>query len=144
MTEPVRLRPKRPCPICSKPSAQISALNPAIDVNGRALQVRALFDNAEGKLRPGLLVRVTVKGAEREAVMVPESAIVQRAKGAVIYTLADDKVTEVKVRLGKRVGGVVEVVEGLRAGDTVVTAGNAQLADGAKVEVVASAAAAGE
>ena len=40
--------------------------------------------------------------------------------------------------------GVVEVVEGLRAGDTVVTAGNAQLADGAKVEVVASAAAAGE
>ena len=61
-----------------------------------------------------------------------------------IYTLADDKVTEVKVRLGKRVGGVVEVVEGLRAGDTVVTAGNAQLADGAKVEVVASAAAAGE
>ncbi len=125
-------------------TAQISALNPAIDVNGRALQVRALFDNAEGKLRPGLLVRVTVKGAEREAVMVPESAIVQRAKGAVIYTLADDKVTEVKVRLGKRVGGLVEVVEGLRAGDTVVTAGNAQLADGAKVEVVASAAAAGE
>jgi membrane fusion protein (multidrug efflux system) len=125
-------------------TAQISALNPAIDVNGRALQVRALFDNAQGKLRPGLLVRVTVKGAEREAVMVPESAIVQRAKGAMIYTLADDKVTEVKVRLGKRVEGLVEVVEGLKAGDTVVTAGNAQLADGAKVEVVASAAAAGE
>ena len=125
-------------------TAQISALNPAIDVNGRALQVRALFDNAQGKLRPGLLVRVTVKGAEREAVMVPESAIVQRAKGAMIYTLADDKVTEVKVRLGKRVEGLVEVVEGLKAGDTVVTAGNAQLADGAKVEVVASAATAGE
>jgi membrane fusion protein (multidrug efflux system) len=125
-------------------TAQISALNPAIDVNGRALQVRALFDNAQGKLRPGLLVRVTVKGAEREAVMVPESAIVQRAKGAMIYTLAADKVTEVKARLGKRVEGMVEVVEGLKAGDTVVTAGNGQLTDGAKVEVVASAAAAGE
>ena len=60
-------------------TAEISALNPAIDVNGRALQVRALFDNKDGKLRPGLLVRVTVKGTEREAVMVPESAIVQRA-----------------------------------------------------------------
>jgi membrane fusion protein (multidrug efflux system) len=125
-------------------TAQISALNPAIDVNGRALQVRALFDNAQGKLRPGLLVRVTVKGAEREAVMVPESAIVQRAKGAMIYTLAADKVTEVKARLGKRVEGMVEVVEGLKAGDTVVTAGNGQLTDGAKVEVGASAAAAGE
>jgi membrane fusion protein (multidrug efflux system) len=61
-----------------------------------------------------------------------------------IYTLAADKVTEVKARLGKRVEGMVEVVEGLKAGDTVVTAGNGQLTDGAKVEVVASAAAAGE
>jgi membrane fusion protein (multidrug efflux system) len=50
----------------------------------------------------------------------------------------------VKARLGKRVEGMVEVVEGLKAGDTVVTAGNGQLTDGAKVEVVASAAAAGE
>jgi len=124
-------------------TAQISALNPAIDVNGRALQVRALFDNAQGKLRPGLLVRVTVKGPEREAVMVPESAIVQRAKGAMIYTFADGTVTEVKVKLGKRVAGKVEVLDGLKAGDTVVTAGNAQLSNGAKVEVVASAAAAG-
>ena len=124
-------------------TAEISALNPAIDVNGRALQVRAMFDNAQGKLRPGLLVRVTVKGPEREAVMVPESAIVQRAQGAVIFTLAGDKVTEVKVKLGKRVDGKVEVVDGLKAGDTVVTAGNAQLSNGAKVEVVSSAAAAG-
>ena len=124
-------------------TAAISALNPAIDVNGRALQVRALFDNAQGKLRPGLLVRVTVKGPEREAVMVPESAIVQRAKGAMIYTFADGTVTEVKVKLGKRVAGKVEVLDGLKAGDTVVTAGNAQLSNGAKVEVVASAAAAG-
>ena len=124
-------------------TAQISALNPAIDVNGRALQVRALFDNAQGKLRPGLLVRVKVTGPEREAVMVPESAIVQRAQGAVIFTVTDGKVAEVKVKLGKRVGGKVEVLDGLKAGDTVVTAGNSQLSNGAKVEVVASAAAAG-
>ena len=92
-------------------------------------------------LRPGLLVRVTVKGPEREAVMVPESAILQRAQGAILYTVADDKVTEVKVKLGKRMDGKVEVVEGLKAGDTVVTAGNAQLSNGTKVEVVSTAAA---
>ena len=124
-------------------TATISALDPVIDVNGRALKVRAQFDNADGKLRPGLLVRVTVKGPERDAVLVPESAILQRAQGAILYTVADNKVTEVKVKLGKRVDGKVEVVEGLKAGDTVVTAGNAQLSNGAKVEVVASAAAAG-
>lgn len=125
-------------------SAVIDALNPVIDVNGRALQVRAAADNAAGTLRPGLLVRVTVKGPEREAVMVPESAVLQRAQGAVIYTVAGDKVSEVKVRLGKRVDGKIEVLDGIAAGDTVVTAGNAQLSDGAKVEVVSTAAAAAE
>ena len=123
-------------------TAQISALNPAIDVNGRALQVRAQFDNTAHKLRPGLLVRVAVKGPERDAVMVPESAIVQRANGAVLYTVADGKVTEVKVKLGKRVDGKVEVLDGLKPDAVVVTAGNAQLSNGAKVEVVSSAASA--
>ena len=121
-------------------TAEISALNPAIDVNGRALQVRAVVDNGAAKLRPGLLVRVTVKGPEREAVMVPEAAIVQRATGAVLYTVDGDKVTEVKVRLGKRADGKVEVLEGVKAGDAVVTAGNSQLSNGAKVEVVSTAA----
>lgn len=123
-------------------AATISALDPVIDVNGRALKVRAQFDNTAGLLRPGLLVRVTVKGPGRDAVMVPESAILLRAQGAILYTVADNRVTEVKVKLGKRANGKVEVLEGLMAGDTVVTAGNAQLSNGAKVEVVATAAAA--
>ena len=123
-------------------TATISALDPVIDVNGRALKTRAQFDNKDALLRPGLLVRVTVKGPERDAVLVPESAILQRGQGAILYTVTDNKVTEVKVKLGKRVDGKVEVVEGLKAGDTVVTAGNAQLTNGAKVEVVSTAAAA--
>lgn len=124
-------------------TATVSALNPVIDVNGRALQLRADLDNAGGKLRPGLLVRVTVKGAEREAVIVPESAIVQRGGKAVIYTVDGNKVTEVPVRIGKRMEGSVEVREGITAGDVVVTAGNNQLRNGAEVEVVATAATAG-
>lgn len=125
-------------------TADISALNPVIDVNGRALQVRAMASNADGRLRPGLLVRVTVKGPERQAVLVPEESIVQRAGGAVIFTVADNTATEVKVKLGKRLDGKVEVVDGIKADDTVVTAGNAQLSNGAKVEVVSTAAAAAE
>ncbi len=123
-------------------TATISALNPVIDVNGRALQVRAELDNSEMKLRPGLLVRVTVKGPEREAVLVPESAIVQRGEGALVYVVADNKVRQVRVTLGKRLEGKVEVREGVAAGDMVVTAGNSRLSDGAEVEVVSAAAAA--
>jgi membrane fusion protein, multidrug efflux system len=124
-------------------TATISALNPVIDVNGRALQARAVLDNPQMRLRPGLLVRVTVKGPEREAVLIPESAIVQRGNGAVVYVVADNKVRQVRVSLGKRLDGKVEVREGVAAGDVVVTAGNSRLSDGAEVEVVSAAASAG-
>ena len=121
-------------------TATVSALNPVIDVNGRALQVRAQLDNREMKLRPGLLVRVMVRGPAREAVMVPESAILQRGQGALVYTVSGNKVREVRVSLGKRMDGKVEVREGLSPGDLVVTAGNTRLSDGAEVEIVSTAA----
>jgi membrane fusion protein, multidrug efflux system len=123
-------------------TAAISALNPSIDVNGRALQVRGVLDNSALKLRPGLLVRVTVKGPARDAVMIPESAIVQRGQGALVYVVAENKVKELRVSLGKRMDGKVEVREGVAAGDMVVIAGNSRLRDGAEVEVVSAAAAA--
>ena len=121
--------------------ATVSALNPSIDVNGRALQVRADLDNAAGQLRPGLLVRVSVKGPQRDAVLVPEEAIVQRGDSAFIFTVTENKAKEVKVRLGKRLPGKIEILEGVAAGDVVVTAGNTRLSNGAAVEVISTAAA---
>lgn len=125
-------------------TAEISALAPVIDVNGRALQVRAEIANDGMKLRPGLLVRVTVKGPPREAVMVPEAAIVQRGQGAIVFTVVDGKAQQLRVSLGKREKGMVEVREGVSAGDVVVTAGNARLSDGAEVQIVSAAASAAE
>jgi membrane fusion protein (multidrug efflux system) len=123
-------------------TATISALNPSIDVNGRALQVRALLDNAALKLRPGLLVRITVKGTPRRAVLVPEAAIVQQGEASLIYVVTNGKVKETKIRTGKRQDGSVEIMSGITAGDEVVTAGAARLSDGAAVEVVSTAVAA--
>ncbi len=122
-------------------SATVSALDPSIDVNGRALAVRADFDNGGGILKPGLLVRVTVKGEPRAAVMVPEEAIVQRGENAFVYTVADNTVAQVKVTTGKRIDGKVEVT-GIAEADTVVTAGATGLTNGAQVEIVSTAAAA--
>lgn len=122
-------------------TATVSALDPSLDVNGRALAVRADFDNKNGTLKPGLLVRVTVKGEPRAAVLVPEEAIVQRGDNAFVYTVADNKVAQVKVKTGKRLDGKVEV-SGIADGDTVVTAGATGLSNGAQVEIVSTAAAA--
>jgi membrane fusion protein (multidrug efflux system) len=117
-------------------TAVISAIDPAIDVNGRSLGVRADFDNAALKLRPGLLVRIAVKGPSREAVTIPESAIVQRGEGAVVFVVHDSTAAEQKVRLGKRMPGTIEIVEGIEAGADVVVAGNARLSNGAAIEIV--------
>ncbi len=116
--------------------ATISAIDPSIDVNGRALQVRADLDNSQMRLRPGLLVRVTVKGNQREAVVVPETAVNQRGDSSVVYLVRDSKAEEKQVRTGKRQDGTVEIVEGVEAGADVVVAGSARLSDGAVIEVV--------
>jgi membrane fusion protein, multidrug efflux system len=118
-------------------TATVSAIDPSVDVNGRALLVRADLDNHDLKLRPGLLVRVTIKGTVREAVMVPETAIVQRGDNAYVYLARDAKAEETQVRVGKRMAGNIEIVEGVTAGAEVVVAGNTRLSNGAAIEVVA-------
>jgi membrane fusion protein (multidrug efflux system) len=115
----------------------IYAINPHVDVNGRALQVRASLDNADGALRPGLLARVIVKGKdERRVVTVPESAIVARSGESLVFRLEDSKAIETMVVTGKRRNGLVEILEGLSANTQVVTAGQARLKNGSVVEIV--------
>ena len=122
--------------------AKIIAIEPSIDVNGRALQVRAALDNANLHLRPGLLVRVQVKGPERQAIVVPEAALIQRTDDAVVYLVKDKAAQEVKVQVGKRTAGTIEVIGSIAEGSDVVVAGATRLANGAKVEVVPPAKAA--
>lgn len=118
---------------------KIYAINPLVDVNGRALQVRALIDNADMVLRPGLFARILIKGAvERDVVLVPESAVMPRAGDNFVFRVADGKAVEVRVRLGERADARVEVAEGLSPGDTVVTAGQHKLRNGTPVEIVAA------
>ena len=121
--------------------AEIYAIDPLIDVNGRALQIRARLKNPDLVLRPGLFARISIRGrTEREVVMVPESAVVPRAGEFLIFRVEDGKAVESKVGLGNRRAGMVEVTSGLLGGATVVTAGHQRLKDGTPVEVVNAAA----
>lgn len=116
--------------------AVLDAIDPLVDQGGRSISARARIDNAAGKLRPGMFVRVRLVFGERKGVlMVPEQAVVPGAQPA-IYRVADGKATQVKVRLGVRRDAQVEVVEGLAEGDLVVTAGQLKLREGATVRPV--------
>ena len=116
--------------------AVLDAVDPMVDQGGRAISSRARLDNAAGKLRPGLFVRVRLLFGERQNVlMVPEQAIVPGAQPAV-FRVAEGKAMLVKVRLGVRRAALVEVLEGLAEGDVIVTAGQLKLRDGASVRPV--------
>ncbi|HZX31193.1 MAG TPA: efflux transporter periplasmic adaptor subunit, partial [Rhodocyclaceae bacterium] len=90
----------------------------------------------EGKLRPGMFVRTRVVFGERKDVlMIPEQALVSGA-APLVFKVADGKAVAAKVKVGVRRPGQVEVVEGLAAGDMVVTAGQLKLKDGAPVRAI--------
>jgi membrane fusion protein (multidrug efflux system) len=115
----------------------IYAVDPQVDVNGRAIRLRARIPNQDGKLLPGLFARVVVTAAQRDgARVIPESAVVPQGQQRTVFKVVDGKAVRVPVTLGQRRPGEVEVLDGLREGDIVVTAGHQRLRDGVAVEIV--------
>ena len=125
-------------------SAIVQAVDPLIEANGRSVGVRGCIDNRQQQLRPGMFARVNaVFGSRDNALVIPEEAIIpQGGRTFVVKVVQGDKpdvrVSErVAVKVGLRQPGKVEIVEGLSAGDTVVTAGHQRLQkDGTALRVV--------
>jgi membrane fusion protein (multidrug efflux system) len=70
--------------------------------------------------------------------MIPEQALLPEGSSQFVYVLGADNtsVTKVPIVIGRRRPGFVEVVQGLKAGDRVITEGNTDLKPGGKVEVL--------
>eukprot|EP01041_Mallomonas_annulata_P020740 gene20740-40622_t len=125
-------------------AAVVQAISPQIDADGRAIAVRGCIDNRRLQLRPGMFARVTAVFAERsDARVVPEEAIVPEGSSPYVLKIVEGKepgtrvTRRTPVQLGARAPGLVEVVEGLNAGDLVVTAGQQRIRkDGTEVRVV--------
>ncbi len=114
----------------------VYAMDPLVDVNGRAVRLRARIDNEDGGLKPGLFARVTLTLEERpNAMLVPEAALVPQGNDQYVYRVAGDKVDYVKIRIGERRSAQVEVLEGLSVGDVVVVAGQVKLFNGARIKI---------
>lgn len=120
----------------------VDAIDSQVDANGRSLLVRARLPNPDGVLRPGMFARTRIVFAVRaNAVVVPEEALVPQGGRQYLVKVvdgADGKVTQrIEAKIGLRVPGRVEIVEGLRDGDVVVTAGQARaMRDATPVRVV--------
>lgn len=135
-------------------SGRVLAVDSQVDANGRALQVLAQVANPGALLKPGMFARPRVVFSVRQgAVVVPEEALVPMAGRQMIFKVApgaDGKPVSqrLEAQVGVRLPGKVEILSGIKAGDTVVTAGHSRLlrGDGVPLRVVdlaASAPAAG-
>ena len=115
-------------------AGEVYAIEPEVDINGRAVVIRARLPNSENKLRPGLFSRVTlIVDKNAQAMLVPEDAIVPLGDQHFVYRVVDGRALLTEVTIGKRKETRVEIRSGLNARDIVVTAGQLKLRDGVMV-----------
>ncbi|QOW20085.1 efflux RND transporter periplasmic adaptor subunit [Lysobacter ciconiae] len=117
----------------------VQLVDSRVDPSTRAVTVRGEFPNDSRMLRPGMLMQVTLVRPQRQALLVPEIAVVQLGNTSFVYRVrADSTVERADVLVGNRRQGMAEVVSGLEPGDEVVVDGTGKLRVGAKVEVTAT------
>ena len=106
--------------------AKVGYLYPTLNVETRSTRIRVELDNREGLLRPGMFAHVELaSGSPTPRVTVPTSAIIDDGvRQVVLIALDEGRFKPQPVRLGERGAEHVEVLEGVKAGDRVVTSAN--------------------
>jgi membrane fusion protein (multidrug efflux system) len=113
---------------------KVYAIDPRLAEETRSIGVRARVPNDKGRLRPGLFARVRLTIAQREnAILVPEQAIVPQGDKLFVYVIEEGKAAIRPVRVGLRQAGRAEIVEGVRPGELVITAGVQKIGPGSPV-----------
>lgn len=122
-------------------TARVYHVSNVADPATRQVEVLAWVENP-GDLKPGFFAEVTLAtGTNRNAVVIAESAVLSSERGFVVYVVDRGRARERPVQIGLRAGGgTVEIMSGLRAGETIVTEGSDRLADDIAVEPVEDAA----
>lgn len=121
-------------------AGQIERISPVVDTATGTVKVTVHAVRPPSEVRPGAFVAVEIPRDRREGVIaVPRDAVIRQLRQAHVFVTAEDgTAARREVHLGLEQGGLVEVTEGLDAGDIVVVAGQGALKDGAKVKILTS------
>jgi membrane fusion protein (multidrug efflux system) len=118
---------------------QVRSVDSRVDPVTRSIQARAEIPNPDRALRPGMLMTVVLMKNPREALVVPESAIVSSGRKSHVFRVdadAGNRVQRREVEVGARRAGEAEIRAGLAAGELVVVHGTQRVRDGQVVQVV--------
>jgi membrane fusion protein, multidrug efflux system len=117
----------------------VAHVDSRVDPTTRTVRVRAILANADEAIRPGMLMTVEVRSNPREALAVPEVAILEQATSSRVYRVVTHEgaqsVEIVQIETGQRVGGMAEVLAGLSEGDQVIVEGMQNVRPGLPVQL---------
>lgn len=118
---------------------RIERLDSRIDPATRAITARAEFPNPGGRLKPGMMLRVTIEHGARQALAIPEAAVQFEGEEAFVYVITPRgqgaSARKQPVDVGATQGGFAEILSGLRPGEAVVADGLNRIQDGQPVKV---------
>jgi len=115
----------------------VSNINSRIDPVTRAVNIRAEINNKDKRLRPGMLLTITLIKNQGVSMMVSETALLPIESKQYLYKLNDNNIVNmIEVTTGRRKPGEVEIIKGISAGDKVIIEGVLRLQDGSSVRVI--------
>jgi RND family efflux transporter MFP subunit len=121
----------------AKYTGKISNISPKASASHTYPVEVLISNNGKDKLKAGTYVNVSVNmGKSGKTLMIPREAIVSSVKDPSVYVIAGNTAKLVKINTGRSFNSNLEVVAGLSEGDKVVTNGQINLIDGAKVSVI--------
>ncbi|MCK5450980.1 MAG: efflux RND transporter periplasmic adaptor subunit [Candidatus Omnitrophica bacterium] len=116
---------------------KVEMVSPIIEIASRTAVIEVGISNDEHKLKPGMFARVTIDVLKRKGVScVLRDAVIREDNEMYCFVIKEDKAYKTKIIPGVEEGEKIEVIEGIKAGDIVVTTGQQNLKDGQSVEVI--------
>src|SRR5262249_59608506 len=116
-------------------TGRISRINPSVDDKNRTFEIEALVANRSAELKPGSFVKATIQSDKVDSILaIPYSSATYLFGAYKVFIIQGKTIKEREVKLGDRLGDMVEIIEGLRADEKIaVGAGGPQLKDGIEV-----------
>lgn len=110
-------------------SVEKTTLFPYADERHHSVRLRALLSDNSTNIYPGQWAKLRIQTGEREGILVPKAAVLQRGELASVYVLKEGQPRLRQVRTGEQFNGQTEILAGLQAGDLIVVDALAQLAE---------------
>jgi membrane fusion protein (multidrug efflux system) len=116
---------------------KITSIDSRIDPITRSVQIRAQIPNQENLLRPGLLLQINLQKRVLDTLVIPEAALIPEGNSQSVYVINNEnKAIKTKVTVGQRRPGLVEIIDGLEAGQHVVVEGTLKMRPNASVKIL--------